>query len=53
MALAALVVFLEMNRLTWECGEVEETVMVQRAAAGEMKEGEWDAWVVWNVGKKE
>jgi len=27
MALAAMVTYLEMNRLTWKCGEVEETVM--------------------------
>ena len=52
MALAALVVFLEMNGLEWKCGEVEETAMVLRAAAGEMQESEWNAWVVWNVGKK-
>ena len=52
MALAALVVFLEMNGLAWKCGEVEETAMVLRAAAGGMQESEWNAWVVWNVGKK-
>ena len=53
MALAAMVTFLEMNGFTWNCGEVEETAMVQRAAAKEMKEDEWEAWVVGNVGKKE
>ena len=53
MALAAMVTYLEMNGLTWECGEVEETVMVQRAAAGHMKEAEWEAWVLRNVGKRE
>ena len=53
MALAAMVTYLEMNGLTWECGEVEETVMVLRAAAGHMKEAEWEAWVVRNVGKRE
>jgi prophage maintenance system killer protein len=52
-ALAAMVTCLEMNGLTWECGEVEETVMIQRAAAGHMKEDEWEAWVVRNVGKRE
>ena len=51
-ALAAMVTYLEMNGLTWKCGEVEETVMVQRAAAGHMKEDQWEAWVVRNVGKK-
>jgi prophage maintenance system killer protein len=50
MALAAMVTYLEMNRLTWNCGEVEETVMVQRAVAKGMKEDEWEAWVLRNVG---
>ncbi len=53
MALAAMVTYLEMNGFTWNCGEVEETAMVLRAAAKEMKEDEWEAWVVRNVGKKE
>jgi death-on-curing protein len=52
MALAAMVTYLEMNGLTWKCGEVEEAVMVQRAAAKEIKEDEWEAWVVGNVGKR-
>ncbi len=51
MALAAMVTYLEMNGFTWNCGEVEETAMVLRAAAKEMKEDEWEAWVVRNVGK--
>ena len=51
MALAAMVTYLEMNGFTWKCGEVEETAMVLRAAAGEMQEDEWEAWVVRNVGK--
>ncbi len=51
MALAAMVTYLEMNGFTWNCGEVEETAMVQRAAAKEIKEDEWEAWVVRNVGK--
>jgi prophage maintenance system killer protein len=50
MALAAMVTFLEMNGLTWECGEVEETVMVLRAAAKGIKEDEWEAWVLRIVG---
>jgi hypothetical protein len=33
-----MVAYLEMNRFTWKCGEVEETAMVLRAAAKEMKE---------------
>ncbi len=51
MALAAMVTFLEMNGFTWKCGEVEETVMVLRAAAKGMKEDEWEAWVLRNVSK--
>ena len=51
MALAALAVFLEMNDLTWKCGEAEETAMLLRAAAGEIKESEWNEWAVGNVGK--
>jgi death-on-curing protein len=53
MALAAMVTYLEMNGFTWKCSEVEETVMVLRAAAKYMTEDEWEAWVVGNVGKKE
>ncbi len=53
MALAAMVTCLEMNGFTWNCGEVEETAMVLRAAAKEMKEDEWEAWVVGNAGKRE
>ena len=34
MALALIVTYLEMNRLSWKCGEVDETAMVLRAAAG-------------------
>ena len=51
-ALAAMVTYLEMNGLTWKCGEVEETVIVLRVAAGHMKEDEWEAWVVRNVEKR-
>ncbi len=32
---------------------LEETAMVLRAAAGKMKEAEWEAWVVGKVGKRE
>ena len=51
VALAAMVTYLAMNGFTWNCGEVEETAMVLRAAAKGMKEEEWEAWVVRNVGK--
>ena len=50
MALAAMVTYLEMNGFTWNCGEVEETAMVQRAAAKGINEDEWEAWVIRNVG---
>jgi len=33
--------------------EVEETAMVLRGSAKEMKQDEWEAWVIRNVGKKE
>jgi len=52
MALAAMVTYLEMNGITWKCGEVEEAAMVLRAAAGEMQEDEWEAWVVRNVRRR-
>ena len=44
---------LTIGGVAWKCGEVEETAMVQRAAAKEMKEDEWQAWVIRNVGRKE
>ena len=51
MALAALVTFLEMYGLKWECSEVEETAMVQDAAAKKLNENEWRKWVVEHVGR--
>ena len=53
MALAALVTFLEMNRFPWHSSEVEETVMVQEAAAGHLTEAEWEAWVLSKMGKQQ
>ena len=50
MALAAMTTYLEMNGLTWKCCEVEETAMVLRASTGHMKQVDWEAWVVGNVG---
>ena len=47
-----MVTYLEMNRLTWECIDVKEAAMVLRAAAGHLKEAEWEAWVLGNVGKR-
>ena len=52
MALAAMLTYLEMNGFTWNSGEVEETAMVLRAAAKEMKEDEWEAWVLRYVAKR-
>jgi len=52
VALAAMLTYLAMNRMTWECAEVEETAMLLRAAAGKLKEADWEAWVVGKVGKK-
>jgi death-on-curing protein len=51
MALAVLVTFLEMNRLSWHASEVEETVMVEEAAAGHLSEAAWEAWVLTKMGK--
>jgi death-on-curing protein len=53
LALAAMVVLLEMYEVEWKCGEVEETAMVLDAAAKKISEEEWTEWVVRNaVGKK-
>ena len=52
MALAALVTFLEMNRFPWHSSQVEETVMVEEAAAGRITEAEWEAWVLGKMGKQ-
>ena len=43
---AAMVAFLDMNEHRLICSEVEETAMVLRAAAGDITEDEWTAWVV-------
>jgi death-on-curing protein len=50
-ALAAAVVFLELNQWELLCSEVEETAMVLRAAAGEIAESEWTRWM-WRVARK-
>ncbi len=42
---AAVVTFLKLNGYEFRCAEVEETATVLRAAAGEMAEEEWTAWV--------
>jgi death-on-curing protein len=44
-ALAAMVVFLELNGWELRCSEAEETAMVLRAAGGEITERAWSEWV--------
>ena len=51
VALASMVVFLELNGWELTCSEAEETVMVLRAAAGEVTEREWSDWVLRNSRK--
>ena len=53
MALAALLTFLEMNHFPWHASEVEETVMVQEAAAGHLSEAAWEKWVLSKMGKQQ
>lgn len=43
--LLCLLVFLERNGYEWEASEAEETVMILRAATGEMAEAAWIHWV--------
>jgi len=45
IAFAALVMFLELNGHRLTCSEVEETAMTLRAAASEIDEERWTAWV--------
>jgi death-on-curing protein len=49
-AFAAMAIFFELNGFRLTCSEVEETAMVLRAAASEMTEVEWTAWVERSVG---
>jgi death-on-curing protein len=44
-AFAGLTMFLELNGYRLTCSEVEETAMMLRAAASEIAEEEWTAWV--------
>ena len=48
-AFAALTMFLDLNGHMLTCSEVEETGMVLRAAASEIAEEEWTAWVARSV----
>lgn len=45
VALAAMVVFLDLNGWELMCSEAEETAMFLKAAAGEMSEQKWNDWV--------
>jgi death-on-curing protein len=49
IGIAAVITFLKLNGHELTCSEVEETAMVLRAAASEMDEAEWTAWVVRSV----
>ena len=45
IGLAGMITFLKLNGHQLTCPEVEETAMVLRAAASELSEAEWTAWV--------
>lgn len=45
VGLAAFVAFLKLNGHTLSCSAEEEIEMVQKAAASEINEAEWTAWV--------
>ena len=51
VALAAVVTFLKLNGYRVTCTEAEETTMILRAAASEISEGEWMAWVMRSVAR--
>ncbi len=53
IAFAALALFAERNGYRLTCSEVEETAMVLRAAASEITEEQWTAWVEGVVARKE
>jgi len=52
IALASTLVFLELNGWEWLATEVEESAQVLAAAAAEMSESEWIAWVQNSSAKK-
>ena len=45
IALAAALVFLDLNGWELACSEAEETAMVLQAAAGELTEPAWSRWM--------
>ena len=53
IALAAMIVFLELNGWEWQASEVEETAKVLAAAAREVTEREWNLWVEDNCSRKD
>ena len=52
VALAAMVVFLDLNGWELTSSEAEETATILRAAAGEITEREWNKWASGNSAKK-
>ena len=52
IALAAMVVFLDLNGSELACSQAEETAMVLRAAAGEISESAWGKWAGRSARKK-
>lgn len=52
IALIAMLVFLELNGWELTCSEVEETAILLQAAAGEISERTWAAWVMRNATRK-
>jgi death-on-curing protein len=52
IALAAMVVFLDLNGWELTCSEAEETAMILQAAAGEIMEEAWSEWVGRNCKKR-
>ncbi len=52
IALAAIVVFFNLNGWELTCSEAEETAVVLRAAAGEMTEMAWQTWVGRNARRR-
>ena len=45
IGIAAMITFLKLNSYQLTCSEAEETAMVLHAAASELAEPEWIAWV--------
>jgi death-on-curing protein len=52
VALAAMVVFLELNGWELQCGEAEETATILKAAASEISERAWTDWVKRNAARR-